>query len=497
MSVTIKCIPQVHLPSSHACAFTVQAHDISAHAISLDDADPKTTHHFDFAGAIMCVVNCRGTPGEDMFKPTHTSSNRGEFQFSQHAEQWLTVDVLKPVLEDFVFNSFVPLLKRKHGLAINRPEGTCVRLCQDICARLKQHGATCNLIVSSAPPFPARGEVAAERYSHMAVLVGLTAHDGYALLDPALYLPRPIMLTKASAYTAVHVWPRSSASDERAVLRRGTCWKFVMDITRQRVNVLVQFRDAIDFKPFFHYRLKPVSSPSEAVNLQLMEERKRFTIVKMAGDASKEAQLLVHPHKALIEFHSKVAQSITLHFSSVANAEFPVTTLLDWIGKARLRMLDLDDPLESISTVAAAVLALSTPLPSLHALNVMRDEQRARVVTKTASYWDPIEEAGASFGSLNGVVLDVQPPWGDRLLLREKTVETRTYPYPTQLLGQRIEILQPVLTADGKTNFVIGSLVIRECFLYPTRAAWDLDYARHKIPPSNKYSWSSQKDFYG
>jgi len=477
-----------------------QAQKVAASAASSVKDPVATSHRFEIAGATMCVVDGGAVPQEDMFKPTHGSSNSEalQFEFSEHAEQWLTVNVLQPVLEDFVFNSFVPLLKRKHGLAIDRPEGTCVRLDQELCARLKQRGVACHLVVSSAPPFPAPGEVAAERYSHTAVLVPVaTDPDGCALLDPALYLPRPIVLTKASAYTTVHVWPSTSKSDERAALKRGTRWKFVLDVASQRINVLADFSDAAGFQPFFHYSLRAVAFPSKAVNLQMMQERKRYAIVKMAPDASKKAQLLVHPQRALIEFYCRGAEpeTLALPFANVVNAEFPVAMLIDWIGKARLRVLDLDDPLESISTVAAAVLALSTPLPSLRALNVMRDKQRARVEEKTTSYWGPIEKAGASFGSLGGVLLEVQPPWGDRLLLREKTVETRTYPFPTQLLGQRIEMLQP--TAGEKPPVVIGSLVIQECFLYHTRATWDLDYARHKVLPSNKYSWSPQKDFYG
>ena len=119
----------------------------------------------------------------------------------------------------------------------------------------------------------------------------------------------------------------------------------------------------------------------------------------------------------------------------------------------------------------------------------------------------------------------VQPPWGDILMSRlvrqftfskydhnyfgllipsvkikinrTKTVETRAYPYPPNLLGISIAIFEPIddhptikaSCKNDKVEFVItGHMVVSDCIVYFDRNEWDDDYIRNKVPPGNKYA---------
>ena len=80
---------------------------------------------------------------------------------------------------------------------------------------------------------------------------------------------------------------------------------------------------------------------------------------------------------------------------------------------------------------------------------------------------------------------------------RTKTVETRAYPYPPNLLGISMAIFEPIdchpaikaSCNNEKVEFVItGYMVISDCIVYFDRNEWDNDYIRNKVPPGNKYA---------
>lgn len=109
------------------------------------------------------------------------------------------------------------------------------------------------------------------------------------------------------------------------------------------------------------------------------------------------------------------------------------------------------------------------------------------------------------------VALEVQQPWSEMLLSGQKVVETRSYPFPPWLLGERINILQTAEGEAGKSTapdeiwpmdqrFAFpGWIIVRECIHYCSREAWEADAARHLVPndDAGSYGWSEQRDLYG
>lgn len=91
--------------------------------------------------------------------------------------------------------------------------------------------------------------------------------------------------------------------------------------------------------------------------------------------------------------------------------------------------------------------------------------------------------------------LEVRPPWAEIIMSGRKCVETRQYPLPPQLLGRRLEIVEPMLlpsdgvektTLDVSRGRIVGSLVVREAFRYPGWRSWRLDYLRHCVSADDR-----------
>ena len=127
-------------------------------------------------------------------------------------------------------------------------------------------------------------------------------------------------------------------------------------------------------------------------------------------------------------------------------------------------------------------------------------------------YWQQVNVATPHADMVSGAVaLEVQHPWSDLLLSRRKSVETRTYPFPPWLIGERIHVLQsppgtPGVSAvpdevySGDTRFPLaGWIVVGECFRYESRQSWESDAARHCIPTdeAGAYGWSDEREIYG
>ncbi|KDO23757.1 hypothetical protein SPRG_10534 [Saprolegnia parasitica CBS 223.65] len=108
------------------------------------------------------------------------------------------------------------------------------------------------------------------------------------------------------------------------------------------------------------------------------------------------------------------------------------------------------------------------------------------------------------------VLLECQAPYCDWILAGRKTVETRRYPCPDHLIGQRIWLLESpagsvrqsavpdqvdLTTTPGLR--IVGHIIVAASVRYTSQAHWDADASRHCVPASSGYEWSPDVDVYG
>lgn len=135
-----------------------------------------------------------------------------------------------------------------------------------------------------------------------------------------------------------------------------------------------------------------------------------------------------------------------------------------------------------------------------------RDEELGR------SYWQQVNVATPRGDLVSGrVALEVQQPWSELVLTGAKAVETRSYPFPLWLIGEKIWVLQSSAGTPGVSSVpdfvwpydrrcsLAGYIVISDCIRYPTRASWEADTLRHCVPvdEAGAYGWSDTRDLYG
>jgi len=103
----------------------------------------------------------------------------------------------------------------------------------------------------------------------------------------------------------------------------------------------------------------------------------------------------------------------------------------------------------------------------------------------------------------------MQAPWAALILWGYKTVETRSYPLPIELVGREVFIVE---SAEGQACVsavadevaaaapglrILGTVVFSGCVAYPSREAWEADEYRHRVPSTSPYGWSDSKTIYG
>lgn len=111
------------------------------------------------------------------------------------------------------------------------------------------------------------------------------------------------------------------------------------------------------------------------------------------------------------------------------------------------------------------------------------------------------DSPGAPWGT-GRFALEVQSPWSQRLLDGSKTIETRSYALPPELLGRPVQVLESRPGRDGVSAIgdtvdpgapglsIVGEVVFRSSEAYETREAWAGDAERHLVPPDSKgYGW--------
>ena len=117
----------------------------------------------------------------------------------------------------------------------------------------------------------------------------------------------------------------------------------------------------------------------------------------------------------------------------------------------------------------------------------------AAAAAKKAAAADRQDAAEARVG------LEVQAPWSELLLRGSKSVETRRYPLPAELLGVPLALIG---TAQGKAGVsalpdhvpagesrLLGLVTFGEQWRYSTREQWRADEPRHAVPQGSAYDW--------
>ena len=95
--------------------------------------------------------------------------------------------------------------------------------------------------------------------------------------------------------------------------------------------------------------------------------------------------------------------------------------------------------------------------------------------------------------------LEAQRPFSLLMLEGKKSIETRAYCIPDQLLGRPIAIIEsaegaagvsalPSLVAAGHPGLhIAGTVVFGSCFQYESYAQWEADAARHLVESDSEY----------
>ena len=105
--------------------------------------------------------------------------------------------------------------------------------------------------------------------------------------------------------------------------------------------------------------------------------------------------------------------------------------------------------------------------------------------------------------------LEMQAPWARRLLDGDKTVETRSYPLPAELVGRSIELMESKPGQDGVSSLgdtvealcpglsVVGRVTFSSSEAYSSRDAWAADEPRHLVSPTSEgYGWKGPKSVF-
>jgi hypothetical protein len=92
--------------------------------------------------------------------------------------------------------------------------------------------------------------------------------------------------------------------------------------------------------------------------------------------------------------------------------------------------------------------------------------------------------------------LEMKEPWASLVLKGEKTLETRTYALPKQLLGRPIVLLATasdsgLAGASGLSDdcpagaaTAVGLVTFGGVVRWESRVTWEGDFARHRVPPA-------------
>ena len=107
------------------------------------------------------------------------------------------------------------------------------------------------------------------------------------------------------------------------------------------------------------------------------------------------------------------------------------------------------------------------------------------------------------------VALEVQPPYGQLIADKIKSIETRRYNLPPELLHQPMYLLQSTKGIEGVSalldeidensdNLVIlGEIIVDEVFQYTSMVQYNEDRHLHCVPIDSNYNYVEGCELYG
>mmetsp|Transcript_10732 Transcript_10732/g.20139 ORF Transcript_10732/g.20139 Transcript_10732/m.20139 type:complete len:135 (+) Transcript_10732:3-407(+) len=97
--------------------------------------------------------------------------------------------------------------------------------------------------------------------------------------------------------------------------------------------------------------------------------------------------------------------------------------------------------------------------------------------------------------------LFTQQPFASLIVKGDKSVETREYPLPQQVIGKKVQIFisnGPEHDDSASTITSVGEVVFSTCFKYSSEKQWLHDEHRHKVSTKlPNYRWNDNVPKYG
>jgi len=94
--------------------------------------------------------------------------------------------------------------------------------------------------------------------------------------------------------------------------------------------------------------------------------------------------------------------------------------------------------------------------------------------------------------------LNIQFPWSTLLINGEKSVETRSYPFPRKYEGIELALIETPGRNKKFKSRIIGTITFSYSFKYRDEKVWQNDYQRHKVESTDvHYGWKKDKPKYG
>lgn len=93
--------------------------------------------------------------------------------------------------------------------------------------------------------------------------------------------------------------------------------------------------------------------------------------------------------------------------------------------------------------------------------------------------------------------INIQFPISRLILDGTKTIETRTYPIPSEYIGQEMAIIETPGKDGGFKSRVVGVVRFGESFPYESEKDFYKDSLRHRVTKDSPWRWDAQKPKWG
>ncbi len=93
--------------------------------------------------------------------------------------------------------------------------------------------------------------------------------------------------------------------------------------------------------------------------------------------------------------------------------------------------------------------------------------------------------------------INIQFPISRSILNGEKTIETRTYPIPSQYIERELLLVETPGKAGGFKARIVAKITFSECFKYSSLDEFRRDERRHKVLPGSQWDWTPKNPKWG